>query len=206
VIKMHKFSDINEAVRKQYFFSESDDYDLLRSHMRQFAEKIVKYVQSSSNKLNVLEVGPSSNVYPESECFLTTSIISEECKRLGHTYKTLDICGTADYICSIEEASKHVNDVKFDIVILLGVIEHVGNIHLLSNEFYNITKDNAIIYVNTPYMFKIHGPVPDYWRISQYGYEHLFGKQFHLEIDTFPPNELGKNSFPLSYNVLMIKK
>jgi hypothetical protein len=25
IIKMHKFSDINEALRKQYFFSESDD-------------------------------------------------------------------------------------------------------------------------------------------------------------------------------------
>ena len=203
---MHKFSDKNEANRKQYFYSEGDDYALLRTHMRQFAEKIVEDVTGSNKKLNVLEVGPSSNVYPESDCLLTTSIISAECKRLGHNYKTLDICGTADYICSIEEASKHVVDVKFDVVVLLGVIEHVGNIHLLSNEFSKITNDNAKIYVNTPYMFKIHGPIPDYWRISQYGYEHLFGKQFNLDINTYPHNELGKNSFPLSYNVLMTKK
>ncbi len=91
------------------------------------------------------------------------------------------------------------DDVKFDIVILLGVIEHVGNIHLLSNEFYNITKDNAIIYVNTPYMFKIHGPVPDYWRISQYGYEHLFGNSI-LKLTHF--HQMNREKIVFHYRIM----
>ncbi len=202
---MYKFDDKTNLFRRQFFFSESDDYYVIRKHMRDFAESIIEHAKNSKTKLNVLEVGPSSNLYLESEASLTTAIIGPEIKKLGHSYKTLDIEGNADYICSIEEVSKHVTE-KFDIIILLGIIEHVGNIHLLSNEFYNITNKEATIFINTPYMFKIHGPIPDYWRISQYGYEHLFGKQFDLSFDTFPPGELGKNSFPLSFNVTLTKK
>lgn len=203
---MFKFSDKNEKSRKQFFYSENDDYRLLRTHMRQLAENIIDYAKNSSKKLNILEVGPSSNIYPETDKLITTSIVGEECRRLGHNYKTLDIEGSADYICSIDEVSSHITNIKFDIVILLGVIEHVGNIHLLSDEFKNITNDNSKIFINTPYMFKIHGPIPDYWRISEYGYRHLFGKNFNLDINTFPPDEFGKNSLPLSYNVVMSKK
>lgn len=202
---MFKFDNKDIPLRKQFFFSEQDDYYHLRKHMRQFAEQIINFAKNSTTKLNVLEVGPSSNLYLESESTLTTSIIGPSIKKLGHSYKTLDIEGSADYICSIEDVSKHVSE-KFDIIILLGIIEHVANIHVLSNEFYNITNDNATIFINTPYMFKVHGPIPDYWRISQYGYEHLFGKQFNLNFDTFPPEELGKNSFPLSFNVILTKK
>lgn len=202
---MYKFDDKSIPLRKQYFFSESDDYYVIRKHMREFAESIIEFAKNSPIKLNILEVGPSSNLYLESEKTLTTAIIGSELKKDGHNYKTLDIDGTADYICSIEEVSKHVNE-KFDIIILLGIIEHVGNIHVLSDEFYKITNENATVFINTPYMFKVHGPIPDYWRISQYGYEHLFGKQFDLKFDTFPPNELGKNTFPLSFNVTLTKK
>ena len=202
---MYKFDDQTTAFRRQFFFSESDDYYVIRKHMRVFAENIIEFVKNSPKKLNILEVGPSSNLYPESDQMITTSIIGTEIKKLNHSYKTLDIEGIADYICSIEEVSKHVTE-KFDIIILLGIIEHVGNIHLLSDEFCKITNDNATLFINTPYMFKVHGPIPDYWRISQYGYEHLFGKQFNLSFDTFPPNELGKNSFPLSFNVILNKK
>lgn len=204
---MIKFSDKSLAIRKQFFFSDNDDYYLLRKHMRKQADIVVEYLrQFSDRKLNILEVGPSSNLYPEENDNLSTDIIGYESKKLGHSYKTLDISGNADYICSIDEVSKHVINERFDVLILLGVIEHVGNIHLLSNEFCNITNDKAKIFLNTPFMFKVHGPIPDFWRISQYGYEHLFGNKFDIEFDVFPPDELGKNSFPLSFNTVLTKK
>lgn len=202
----NKFSSQQEVTRKQFFYSESDDYYVIRGFMREFAERIIKFVNSSDKKLSILEVGPSSNIYHEHACSLSTAIIGEECKKGGHNYKTLDIAGEADYICSIEEVSSHITEEKFDVVILLGIIEHVGNIHLLSDEFAKITNEKATVFINTPYMFKVHGPIPDYWRISEYGYQHLFSKNFTLAIDTYPPNELGKNSFPLSFNVTLTKK
>jgi len=203
---MHKFeSEIGKIGRRHWFFSDNDDYYLARSHMRSFAQKIVSEMKESKNPLNVLEVGPSDNLYKEKCEEISTDIIGIEAKKFGHNYKTLDIAGNADYICSIEEVSKHVQE-KFDIVILLGIIEHVANIHLLCDEFDKITSEHATVYVNTPYMLKVHGPIPDYWRISEYGYQHLFSKKFDLDFDVYPPGELGKNSIPLSFNVSMRKK
>jgi hypothetical protein len=199
-------SEIGKVGRRSWFFSEDDDYKLARMHMRNFAERIVKDLSQSNVPLNILEVGPSENVYKECCNEFSTAIIGIESKKLGHNYKTLDVVGNADYICSVEEVSKHITDIKFDVLVLLGIIEHVGNIHLLCEEFANITKEKAKVYVNTPYMFKVHGPIPDYWRISEYGYRHLFENRFDLEFDVFPPSELGKNSIPLSFNVTLTKK
>lgn len=198
--------EIGKPGRKSWFFSENDDYELARLHMFNFSRSIVDYIKNSEKKLNILEVGPSENIYKESCEELSTAIIANEAKKLGHVYKTLDIAGNADYLCSIEEVSKHVHDLKFDVIVLLGIIEHVGNIHLLNEEFVKITKDTSIIFINTPYLFKVHGPIPDYWRISEYGYQHLFSKNFNMEFDVYPPGELGKNSFPLSFNVTLRKK
>ena len=202
-------NEIGKAGRKSWFFHESDDYILARLHMYSFAKSIVEYFESSKKPLKILEVGPSSNLYKENQyCCgdMSTAIIGSEAKRLGHSYKTLDIEGNADFICSIEEVSSHVGQEKFDILVLLGIIEHVGNIHVLSDEFAKITTEKSKVFINTPYMFKVHGPIPDYWRISQYGYEHLFAKNFNLDFDVFPPGEMGKNSFPLSFNVTLTKK
>lgn len=203
---MKKFeNEIGKPGRRHWFFSEDDDYKLARMHMRKFSEDIVLYFNTKNN-LNILEVGPSENLYKECCNEFSTAIIGEEARKIGHGYKTLDIMGTADYICPVEEVSKHVTDEKFDVLILLGIIEHVGDIHLLSKEFCKITNKGAKVFINTPYMFKVHGPIPDYWRISEYGYRHLFGKEFELEFDVYPPNELGKNSIPLSFNVTLTKK
>ena len=203
---MKKFeNEIGKPGRRHWFFSDDDDYKLARMHMRKFSEEIVSYFKLNNN-LNILEVGPSENLYKECCNEFSTAIIGEEAKKIGHGYKTLDIMGTADYICPVEEVSRHITNEKFDVLILLGIIEHVGDIHLLSEEFCKITNKGAKVFINTPYMVKVHGPIPDYWRISEYGYRHLFGKQFNLEFDVFPENELGKNSIPLSFNVTLTKK
>ena len=89
---------------------------------------------------------------------------------------------------------------------MLGVIEHVPKIHLISEQLCSITNPGAVIFINTPFMFKVHGPKPDCWRISEYGLDALFGERFKLEIETFPAGERGKNSMPLSINTTMVKR
>jgi hypothetical protein len=192
--------------RKQKFFSQDDDYYVYRKHMFEFAENICCFLKNN-NTLKVLEVGPSSKLYVEEEFpQFSTSIIEETCARNNIYYRTLDIdqSSKADYIGSIEDLSFMTE--TFDIVILIGIIEHVPKVFLVPQELYKITNDNSLLFVNTPYMFKIHGPIPDCWRFSEYGYKALFGDLFSIQnIDAFPPNELGKNSIPLSLNVILKK-
>lgn len=87
---------------------------------------------------------------------------------------------------------------------MLSVLEHVENIFAVPQELYNITKPGSLVFINTPFLFKVHGPIPDCWRISEFGYNALFRKHFIIKsIDTYPPDELGKNSMPLSLNVIL---
>lgn len=192
--------------RRQWFFSQDDDYQVYREHMFSFANHICDFLKGNTS-LKVLEVGPSSGLYKE-EVFphLDTSIIGKTCSQLGIYYKTLDVdpSSSADYICSVEDMSC-VSE-TFDVVILIGIIEHVPKVFDVPAQLYKVTNNDSILFVNTPYMFKAHGPIPDCWRFSEYGYRALFGNLFSIQnIDTFPPNELGKNSFPLSFNVTLKK-
>lgn len=187
-------------IRKQTFFS-GDDYFLLRKHIFDMAQDICQHLTSS---MKVLEIGPSHTLYAEKAPEFDTCIIRDFCKENNVCYKTLDIDTQAktDYIGSVEDLS-FLRE-KFDVVIMLSVLEHVQNLFAVPEQLYNIMNGGGTLFVNTPFLFKVHGPIPDCWRISEYGYKVLFEKFFSIKsISTYPPNELGKNTMPLSLNVIM---
>jgi hypothetical protein len=199
-------SDIGPS-RKQRFFSENDDFEYLRQHSYDFAKEICAYLKDNPSS-KVLEVGPSSGLYCE-HAFpqYDTAIIAQACKENSIYYKTLDIDTSAktDFIGNVEDLS-FIKE-KFDVIIMLEIIEHVENIFVLSQSLNDATNSKARVFINSPYMFKVHGPIPDCWRISEYGYRFLFKEHFNVEtINPFPPNELGKNTMPLSINVVLNKK
>lgn len=190
--------------RKQTFFSD-DDYYLLRNHIESFSKKICDYIKNNPG-CSVLEIGPIG-VYDQLQLSSInySKDIRDICKKYGCEYKTLDIIkGVADYTGSIEDLS--FLDKKFDIIIALSVLEHVKNIFSVPKQFNNYTNDNGTIFINVPFMFKVHGPVPDYWRISTYGLDALFSEYFNLSFNTFPENEIGKNTIPLSINCVCNKR
>jgi 2-polyprenyl-3-methyl-5-hydroxy-6-metoxy-1,4-benzoquinol methylase len=206
--KHYKFEcGLNKTSRKQWFYSESDDYFVYRRHLFQFAQEMCEYFISNPEK-RVLEIGPSSAVFPEkAHPEISTEIIAQTCKTHGVYYKTLDLVKESgcDYICSADDMSCVTE--KFDIIILIGIIEHIPKVWQVPKQLYNSLNEGGLLYVHTPYMFKVHGPIPDCWRFSQYGYEALFGDLFTInKVDTYPSNEVGKNSFPLSINVTLQRK
>lgn len=205
-MKNFKFDSENKPSRKQRFYSEEDDYYYFRKHIRDCAEDIVKYLEQKPTS-RVLEIGPAALLhkednYPE----LNTRIISEYCKNNNIHYKSLDIDpkSSADFIGSVEDLS--FMSEKFDVVVMLSVLEHVENLFAVPEQLSNVSHSKAKLFINTPFMFKIHGPTPDCWRISEYGYKALFKNHYSIkDINTFPPNELGKNSLPLSMNLVLEK-
>lgn len=193
----------------QKFYSD-DDFFHLRKHMSELVEHNVEYYlsQNDSKNLRILEVGPSgaydnNTPYPE---FDTSSKIKYLCNQYDHTYCSLDLDPNSgcDFSCDVAFLSS-LNQ-KFDAIILISVLEHVPLLHKVPEELHKSLNENGIVFINTPFMFKVHGPIPDCWRISRYGYEALFSKYFDLSFSSWPVDQLGKNAFPLSINVIGAKK
>ena len=188
--------------RYQTFFSR-DDFYLLRKHIKEIYDEACEYVKNSSKKLSILEVGPSTQTFFENT---NTDWLQNNAQQLGHNYCTLDVVGDVDYLGSIEDCSFFKNE-TFDVVIILSVLEHVANPFLAAQEISRIVKPKGKVYIQTPFLYKVHNPTPnDYWRFTEYAYDQLFSSDFNLNLTTFPENQRGKNSFPLSYNVIMNKK
>lgn len=198
----------------QKFFS-NDDYAWLRWHMRKLVEHILldldhQVKKSDSKQISLLEIGPSSGLLAE-EAFpqYTTTVIADKCREFKLDYRTLDIDSESktDYHGSVEDLEYVLKGKRFDNIVMLGVIEHVKQIWKLPTHLFRSLNPGGRIYISTPFMFKVHGPVPDYWRISEYGFRALFEEYFEIEyLDTWPENELGKNSSPLSINVILNRR
>ena len=187
---------------KQQFFSE-DDFYLLRKHIKEVYDESCSYIKSSDKILNILEIGPCKQNHFSG---LEVDWLEKNASFLGHNYKTFDICGDVDYRGSIEDCKHLFSNETFDVIIVLSVLEHVEDIFKAANEIARICKPQGRVFIETPFMFKVHGPVPDYWRLSEYAYQCLFSNMFEINMNSYPKNSFGKNSFALSYGATLIKK
>lgn len=160
-----------------------------------------KHIKDSNDSLKILEVGPCVDIHFEE---LKVNWIKENYSSFGHTYHSLDLVGEADFIGSIENTS--FENESYDVVIALSVLEHVDNLDKASIEINRITRKGGKVFLQTPFLFKIHGPLPDNWRISEYAYKLLFSNYYNIEMYSFPDQQFGKNSLPLSYGAILTKK
>jgi len=187
---------------EQQFFSE-DDFYFLRQHIKEVYDEACSYIKKSDKILNILEIGPCRQIHFPG---LEVDWIEKNASFLGHNYKTFDICGDVDYQGSIEDCKVFFKDETFDVIIILSVLEHVEDIYSAVEELSRICKPEGRIFIETPFMFKVHGPVPDYWRLSEYAYRYFFSNKFEINMSSYPKNAFGKNSSALSYGATLIKK
>lgn len=93
----------------------------------------------------------------------------------------------------------------YDTIICCEVLEHVTNpFHAIKN-LTNILRPGGKLYISVPYQFRIHGPLPDCWRISEFGlrslasYSNLNVKFLECLLDADRPY------FPLHYTCILQK-
>ena len=75
-------------------------------------------------------------------------------------------------ICENNESI--IKNNSFDMVVCTEVLEHTTNPFNAVIEIYRILKPKGIVYVTTPFDFRIHGPLPDCWRFTEHGLKELF--------------------------------
>lgn len=93
------------------------------------------------------------------------------------TVQTLDIDQKADttYHADITKNNHEIiPDNTFDVIVCTEVLEHTNNPFLAASEMKRILKKGGIILLSVPFNFRIHGPLPDNWRISEHGLRSIF--------------------------------
>lgn len=181
--------DVFEQIDKNIIFEkDNEQYKLLRYHIDVFIENTIL---NHKNNL-ILEIGPNNK--PNEK-------MSKE-----NTVETLDICNN-EYITYIADITKDNNIPKerFDVIYCIDVLEHTYEPWEALNQIYKLLKKNGILYLSLPFQFRIHGPIPDCYRISEYGLKYLL-KKYNFEIikmDALIDNE--RQAFPIHYNIICKK-
>jgi SAM-dependent methyltransferase len=166
---------------------DNDTFKPAREHLNKFIERCSEKL-SSNDKL-LLEIGPQMRSEVQKKFSL--------CK-----IETLDIVD--DYkpniIGDITQFNEHIEDSKYDIITCLEILEHTVNPFLAINELRRILKHDGYLLLSAPLNWRIHGPAPDCWRITEFGWKVLLKDFEIIEIDKLHTPD--RNLFPIKYNIL----
>lgn len=118
---------------------------------------------------------------------------------------TLDITDSTkpDVVADITKFNSHINDETYDALMCTEVLEHVVDPFAAIRELRRIVKTNGYILFTTPLNARIHGPVPDCWRFTEFGLKVLFRDFETIYFDKL--NTPGRNLFPLHYGTVVKK-
>ncbi len=173
--------------------AEIDDTNLveIRTSVDKFMQYIgEKYVRDHGR---LLDIAPQDHkgVKP----FLTNNVIVE----------TLDIDpnAKATYTTDLCECKCSVPDCYFNYVVCTEVLEHTRQPFTAVNNIYRILKPSGICFISTPFNFRIHGPLPDCWRFTEYGLRELFSNFKIIELSTLETPD--RFLMPIHYTLVACK-
>ncbi len=119
---------------------------------------------------------------------------------------TLDIDerSNASFITDICRNNKDIiPDSMFDVVVCTEVLEHTLNPFNAVNEIYRVLKTEGVALISTPFNFRIHGPLPDCWRFTEYGLRELFKKFEMISLTAYELEE--RYLMPYQYTLILKK-
>jgi SAM-dependent methyltransferase len=112
--------------------------------------------------------------------------------------KTTNLFGS-DYDTDITDTEGTLEKIKarFDLIVCAEVIEHVTNPFSAIKTIENLLLPNGTVLITTPFNFRIHGPLPDCWRITEHGLKVLLSNFENVVISEVATN--GRDLMPIHY-------
>ncbi len=123
----------------------------------------------------------------------------------GYNLVTLDITDSTkpDIVADITKHNPNIADNYFDALLCTEVLEHVVDPFSAILEIRRILKVGGHVLFTTPLNARIHGPVPDCWRFTEFGLKVLYRDFEMLEFDKLHTPD--RNLFPLHYCAIVRK-
>lgn len=121
---------------------------------------------------------------------------------------TLDIdsASGATYIvdlCDRGDVARIIGGNRFDLVVCTEVLEHTRQPFEAALSILDVLKPGGLVFVTTPYNFRIHGPLPDCWRFTEHGLRELFRQFDILELKAL--ETAGRFLMPIQYTLVARK-
>jgi SAM-dependent methyltransferase len=136
----------------------------------------------------ICDIGNQGKALPELESYNVVSLdINEESR--------------PDIIADITMFNKHIPDQSYDALMCTEVLEHVVDPFAAIRELRRILKRNGYILFTTPLNVRIHGPIPDCWRFTEFGLKVLLRDFEIVYFDKL--NTPGRNLFPIHYAAIV---
>ena len=169
---------------------DKECYIILRKNISRFLGKCAKKYDDKG--LLILDIAPE--VHEGAKAYFKKAKV-----------ETLDIDPNSGetYTGDITKYNKYLSDKMFDIIVCTEVLEHTLRPFSAINEIYRLLKPSGILLLSVPFNFRIHGPLPDCWRFTQYGLKELLKDFSNIRIESI--DTPGRNLMPIHYTVIAIK-
>lgn len=182
--------------------SDNETLYLLRSSIKDFLVSLKNY----KIKGPILEVGRMQKQGKIYDSFPELYVDSQKLfSKNQMIFMDVDQRTAPDICDDIINVERHFKVEELGAILLIHVLEHVKQFWVLPEKLASILKPGGYVFVQSPWNFRFHGPRPDCWRISDDGYEQLFGNLFSIE-KMVKYNPLAKHLHPLSISVVLKKK
>jgi SAM-dependent methyltransferase len=164
---------------------------IIRKNVVRFMKRAAELYAIHSGRL--LDIAPQ--VHEGARPFFSSSIIVEtfDIDPATHSTYTGDICQRNDFLV----------DQSFDYVVCTEVLEHTLQPFNAVNEMWRLLKPGGKLFVSTPFNFRIHGPLPDCWRFTEYGLRALLTNFRIIELQGLATSD--RDLMPIHYTVVAEK-
>ena len=167
-----------------------DVYNKIRRNIRDFQINSLEQIQVE-NAL-ILDVAPQIHDG-------IREMVSE-----GLIVETIDIDPQYDpTICGDICLPNTLSTNRYDAIFCTEVLEHVSNPFEAVKSLFLALKPGGTLFATSPFGFRIHGPLPDNWRISEHGWKELL-KNFN-EVKITALEDPNRFLMPLHYYVVATK-
>jgi SAM-dependent methyltransferase len=120
--------------------------------------------------------------------------------------ETLDIdpSSGATYIADICVRNDAIPDGAFDYVVCTEVLEHTLQPFGAIAEIHRILRPGGRLFLSVPFNLRIHGPLPDCWRFTEYGLRRLLQDFEILELESVETSD--RPLMPIHYTAVAEKR
>ncbi len=116
--------------------------------------------------------------------------------------ETLDIDpqSGADHIADLCTCADVIGCERFDFIVCTEVLEHTRQPFDAARNMFEMLKRGGLVFVSTPFNFRIHGPLPDCWRFTEHGLRELFKDYEILELNALESED--RFLMPIQYTLV----